>query len=40
MYTSVIDLDKEIGPNVLKILVAADELELIELIDHAQDKIS
>src|SRR2546423_7785686 len=39
MYTGVIDLDKKTGPNVLKILVIADELELTELINHAQDHL-
>ncbi|CAG8579757.1 6121_t:CDS:2, partial [Ambispora gerdemannii] len=37
LYTSVIDLNKENGHDVLSLLVAADELEIKELNNHAQE---
>ncbi|KAG9287965.1 hypothetical protein G9A89_017560 [Geosiphon pyriformis] len=39
MYTGVVNLNKEKGANVLQILIAADELELLELIKHGQEHI-
>ncbi|CAG8612269.1 10598_t:CDS:2 [Ambispora gerdemannii] len=39
LYTSMIDLNKESGHDVLSLLVAADELEIHELIHHAQDNL-
>ncbi|CAG8700072.1 10845_t:CDS:1, partial [Ambispora leptoticha] len=35
-YTSVIDLNKESGDVILSLLIAADELEILELINHAK----
>ncbi|CAG8572764.1 1273_t:CDS:1 [Ambispora gerdemannii] len=35
----MIDLNKESGQDVLSLLVAADELEIYELIHHAQDNL-
>ncbi|CAG8547710.1 11583_t:CDS:2 [Ambispora gerdemannii] len=37
--TGVVDLDLESGENILSLLVAADELEIHELIHHAQDNL-
>ncbi|KAG9287970.1 hypothetical protein G9A89_017565 [Geosiphon pyriformis] len=37
MYTGVVNLNKKKGMTVLQILIAADEFELLELIDHCQD---
>ncbi|CAG8698295.1 4803_t:CDS:2, partial [Ambispora gerdemannii] len=39
LYTSVVELDLESGENILSLLVAADELEIHELINHAQDNL-
>ncbi|CAG8491258.1 6424_t:CDS:2 [Ambispora gerdemannii] len=39
LFTSEIDLNEESGDDVLNLLVAADELEIHELIHHAQDNL-
>ncbi|CAG8608339.1 7276_t:CDS:2 [Ambispora gerdemannii] len=39
LYTSMIDLDEESGDDVLGLLIAADELEIHELIYDAQDNL-
>ncbi|KAG9287958.1 hypothetical protein G9A89_017553 [Geosiphon pyriformis] len=39
MYTGMIDLNKEKGVDVLQILIAADELELLELINYCQEHL-
>ncbi|KAG9287959.1 hypothetical protein G9A89_017554 [Geosiphon pyriformis] len=39
MYTGMIDLNKEKEVDVLQILIAADELELLELINHCQEHL-
>ncbi|CAG8648647.1 4378_t:CDS:2 [Ambispora gerdemannii] len=36
MYTGVVDLDDQLGSDVFELLVAADELEINELINYAQ----
>ncbi|CAG8579791.1 6123_t:CDS:2, partial [Ambispora gerdemannii] len=37
LILNIIDLDKENGHHVLSLLIAADELEIDELINHAQE---
>ncbi|KAG9287964.1 hypothetical protein G9A89_017559 [Geosiphon pyriformis] len=39
MYTGVVNLNKEKGEDVLQLLIAADELELLELINHGQEHL-
>ncbi|KAG9287974.1 hypothetical protein G9A89_017569 [Geosiphon pyriformis] len=39
MYTGVVNLNTEKGADVLQILIAADELELLELIKHGQEHL-
>ncbi|KAG9287972.1 hypothetical protein G9A89_017567 [Geosiphon pyriformis] len=39
MYTGVVNLNTEKGADVLQILIAADELELLELINHVQEHL-
>ncbi|KAG9287968.1 hypothetical protein G9A89_017563 [Geosiphon pyriformis] len=39
MYTGVVNLNTEKGTDVLQILIAADELELLELINHGQEHL-
>ncbi|KAG9293438.1 hypothetical protein G9A89_009162 [Geosiphon pyriformis] len=39
MYTGVVNLNQEKGEDVLQLLIVADELELFELINHAQEHL-
>ncbi|KAG9287971.1 hypothetical protein G9A89_017566 [Geosiphon pyriformis] len=39
IYTGAVNLNTEKGANVLQILIAADELELLELTNHGQEHL-